>query len=135
LIAAFGAAVKALPQAEKTLKYVTELKNYCVEKLKGFENTAVNSPENGLCYILNFSFMGYRSETLLHHLEKYGICVSSGSACSKGKGSYVLREMGLPQNRVDSALRISFGRDNTKEDIDALISGLESALALKKAQN
>jgi cysteine desulfurase len=133
-IAAFGGAVKALPPLKQTKEAMSELKNYCIDRLKNFENVIINSPEKGLPFILNFSFLGYRSETLLHHLEKYGVCVSSGSACSKGKGSYVLREMGLSDQRVDSALRISFSRENKKEDIDALISGLETALSLKKSQ-
>lgn len=133
-IAAFGGAVKALPPVKQTKEAMSELKNYCIEKLKSFENVEINSPQKGLPFILNFSFLGYRSETLLHHLEKYGVCVSSGSACSKGKGSYVLREMVLSDQRVDSALRISFSRENKKEDIDALISGLETALSLKKSQ-
>lgn len=126
-IAAFGAAIKALGRIDTAYKKAAELNAYAVKVLGGFENVVINSPENALPYILNFSFLGYRSETLLHHLESFGICVSSGSACSKGKGSYVLRQMSLPQNRVDSALRISFGRFNEKEDIDSLAAALKIA--------
>ena len=133
-IAAFGAAVKALPNLTETHKRVLALKEKCISLLKEFDNVFVNSPEDSLPYILNFSFTGYRSETLLHHLENFGILVSSGSACSKGKGSYVLLEMGLPQRLVDSALRISFSRFNTEEDVKALCLSLKSALKLKKSQ-
>ena len=87
----------------------------------------INSSDNVLPYILNISVEGYRSETLLHFLEAQGVYVSSGSACAKGEGSYVLREMGLARNRVDSALRISFCRDNTKDDVDALKVAIVSA--------
>ena len=133
-IAAFGAAVKALPDLKSAFEEVSRIKNYCTEKLTEFENVVVNSPENSSPYILNFSFAGYRSETLLHHLERYGICVSSGSACSKGKGSYVLREMGLGQSLVDSALRLSFSRETTLSDIDELTEGLKTALNLRKSR-
>lgn len=132
-IAAFGGAIKALPTDKTVYTKITELKNYCIEKLKGFDNVVINSPENALPYILNFSFVGYRSETVLHHLERFGICVSSGSACSKGKGSYVLREMGLSDARVDSAIRLSFSRFNSKEDIDNLTEALKNALKLRKS--
>ena len=78
--------------------------------------------------------MGYRSETLLHFLESKNVFVSSGSACAKGQGSYVLREMGLKKEHVDSALRISFSRFNTKDDIDGLCEALKEAKArLRKA--
>lgn len=133
-IAAFGAAVKALPDLKSAADDVLKIKNYCIEKLKSFENVVVNSPENSSPYILNFSFLGYRSETVLHHLERYSVCVSSGSACSKGKGSYVLLEMGLSQSRVDSALRLSFSRETTFSDIDGFIEALKPALNLRKSK-
>ncbi len=133
-IAAFGAAVKALPNLTETKKLALSLKQKCLSLLKEFDNVSLNSPEDSLPYILNFSFTGYRSETLLHHLESFGVLVSSGSACSKGKGSYVLLEMGLPQNVVDSALRISFSRFNTEDDIEALYCALKSALKLRKSK-
>lgn len=133
-IAAFGAAVKVLPDFNKALADVTEIKNYCIQKLTEFENVVINSPKTGSPYILNFSFSGYRSETVLHHLERHSVCVSSGSACSKGKGSYVLREMGLSQPLVDSAIRLSFSRETTLADIDELIKALNLALSLRKSK-
>ncbi len=132
-IAAFGAAITELPQIKDGNKHAKLLKDACIKGLSKFENVVVNSPENGLPYILNISFCGYRSETILHFLEQFGICVSSGSACSKGKGSYVLREMGLSSERVDSALRLSFSRDNTLEEIEAFLSALEGAKRLRRS--
>ncbi len=132
-IAAFGAAVEALGNKKDAFKKVQELNTQCREMLKDFDNIEINSPNSALPFILNFSFMGYRSEILLHHLESFGICVSSGSACSKGKKSAVLGSMGLSAGRIDSALRISFSRYTTKDDITALCEGLKSALALKKS--
>ena len=94
----------------------------------------VNSPKDGLPFILNISVKGYRSETLLHFLEAKNIFVSSGSACAKGKGSYVLNEMGIDRKLTDSALRISFSRYNTKEDAEMLVSAIVDATSrLRKA--
>ena len=132
-IAAFGAAVKALPDENKQLLKMRELYNFTAEKLQSFDNVVINSNDGGLPYILNFSFNGYRSETVLHFLERSGICVSSGSACSKGKGSYVLLEMGLKPSVVDSAIRLSFSRETTKNDIEAFVTALSGALRLRKS--
>lgn len=132
-IAAFGAAVKQLPDTAKASEKIKELKDYCIVGLKKFENVVINSPEESSPFILNFSFLGYRSETILHFLESSGICVSSGSACSKGKGSYVLREMGLDTKRVDSAIRLSFSYNTQIEEIDIFLKALEGALRLRKS--
>lgn len=65
---------------------------------------------------------------MLHFLEELDVFVSSGSACAKGKPSYVLSAMGIDKNRADSAIRISFSKYNTKEDIDALCGGIKKGL-------
>ena len=87
----------------------------------------INSPRDAAPYTVNISFTGYRSETLLHFLDSMGICVSSGSACSKGSQSHTLTRMKLPQEQIDSALRISFGVQNTEENVDSLIRALKAA--------
>ncbi len=129
-IAAFGAAVDALPELNAQLEKTKKLYDFTAKKLSEFENVTINS-KDGLPYILNFSFEGYRSETILHFLERYGICVSSGSACSKGKGSYVLLEMGLKPSLVDSAIRLSFSRETTEQEIEQFITALKGALKLR----
>ena len=105
-----------------------ELHTYAYEKLSNIDGVLINSPKDGtLTYIINISVQGLRSETLLHFLESREIYVSSGSACSKGKGSHVLSEMSLNADRTDSALRISFSKNNTTDDIDTLICALKLA--------
>ncbi len=132
-IAAFGAAVKALLPEKEGLISAKRLYDAACAGLANFDNVVINSPKDGLPYILNFSFCGYRSETVLHYLERFGVCVSSGSACSRGKGSHVLRAMGLEAARVDSALRVSFSLENTKEEIEVFLSALKGALSLRKS--
>lgn len=124
LIYGLQGAIDSLGNISENLKEQKQLWLYAKDVLLDTGIVNINSCDDSLPYILNISVGGYRSETLLHFLEAQGIYVSSGSACAKGEGSYVLREMGLAKNRIDSALRISFSRDNTKEDIDALKDAL-----------
>ena len=126
LIMGLKAAVEELPRTDTQLKAQQELFDYTKDRLLSI-GAVINSAEGCLPYILNVSLLGYRSETLLHFLEGRNVFVSSGSACAKGHGSYVLNEMGLDKKRTDSALRISFSRFNTKEDADMLVSALEDA--------
>ena len=128
LIAAFGEAVKEADIA-KNNAYIRELNDYAMTKLTAIDGVSINSPASALPYIINISVEGIRSETMLHHLEQSGVYVSSSSACAKGKRSYVLAAMGLSDDRIDSSIRISFSKYNTKEDIDALIEGLRSGIA------
>lgn len=124
LIAGFAAAVKAL-DLKKTEKKMTELSQYARKKLSEFDFISFNSPENCLPYILNISVNGYKSEPMLNALGAKNIFVSKGSACAKGHRSHVLGSMGFSSNRIDSALRISFSRDNTCEDIDILCEAIK----------
>ena len=105
-------------------KKVSEVNAYAKNKLEAMENIVINSQTNALPYILNFSVIGFRSETMLHFLESRNVYVSSGSACAKGKGSYVLREIGLPRARIDSALRVSFSKYSSCQDVDILCESL-----------
>lgn len=115
------AAEIKISNLEDDAKKMESLKQHLKEKLLcGIENVIINSPENSVCSILNVSFPGVKSEVLLHVLESKGIYVSTGSACNskKKKYSYVLKEMGLKDNIIDSAVRFSFSSFNTIEEID-----------------
>lgn len=129
LIAGFGAAVRALPSLEEEYEQISALKQACTERLSQLAGITFNSPANSLPYILNISVDGIRAETMLHHLASRGVYVSSGSACAKGKQSHVLLAMGLDKKRINSALRISFSRYNTIEDVEALVSALSDGIS------
>ena len=128
-IAGFYGALNSLGDINKNYRDVKKIRDLAIRELKDIDCIKINSPDNALPFVLNISVVGYRSETILHFLENKGIFVSSGSACAKGKGSYVLNEMGLPRERVDSAIRISFSRFNTAEDVKCLVSALKEATA------
>ncbi|MBR7132391.1 MAG: cysteine desulfurase [Clostridia bacterium] len=128
LIAGFEGAIKELPNITATADKTAELNSYARDAFRQSGFIEINSPENACPYILNISVPGYRSETLLHFLEMRNIFVSSGSACAKGELSYVLKALGLDKARIDSALRLSFSRNNTKEDIDLTLAALKDAV-------
>ncbi|HVH67730.1 MAG TPA: cysteine desulfurase family protein [Gemmatimonadales bacterium] len=77
-------------------------------------------------HVSNVSIPGTDSEALLMHLDLAGIACSSGSACSTGtvEPSHVLSAMSVPPELGVAALRFSFGRDNTMEDVEAVIGAL-----------
>lgn len=135
LIYGLKGAIDNLGNTNENLKKQKELWSYAKETLLDTGFIKINSSDDVLPYVLNISVEGYRSETLLHFLESQGIYVSSGSACAKGEGSYVLNEMGFDRKRIDSALRISFSRYNIKEDVESLKSAIITATQKLRRSN
>ena len=129
LIAAFGKAVQLETEsAAERKEHMKMLESYFKESIFGIEGILLNSKENAIPNIVNISVPGIRSEIMLHFLENRGIYVSSGSACALGAKSHVLAAMGYDSARIDSAVRISFGRETEKEDIDELVAALKDAM-------
>lgn len=128
LIAGFGAAVRALPPLPAVQTHMAALRAQLLCQLAEMPGITVNSPADGLPCIVNFSVPGIRSETMLHFLAARGVYVSSGSACARGHKSHVLTAMGLPADRIDSAIRVSFGYQNTADDVNQLTAALRDGL-------
>jgi cysteine desulfurase len=132
-IAGFAAAARALPDPKRELEHISALRDYMVTKLLEIDGVVINSPPDALPYVTNISVIGIKSEPMLNFLSDRGIAVSAGSACSKGKKSHVLMQMGLDRQRLDSPLRISFSRFTTVQEIDALILGITEAKKVIRA--
>lgn len=128
LLCAFGEAVRQLPKPAEVLPKIERLNALLRKQLSELPGVECNSPEDGLPYLVNFSAGTVRAETMLHFLSERGIYVSSGSACGRAKPSHVLEAMSLPRERISSALRVSFSRFTTEEDIDALTAALSEGL-------
>lgn len=128
-ICAMGAAAQALPDEKKELEAISALNTALKEELLKIPEITINSPEQALPYILNFSCGKVRAETMLHFLESKNIYVSTGSACSKAKPSHVLSAMDLPRERIESSIRVSFSRFNTPDQIPVLVSALREGLS------
>lgn len=126
------AASKVYDNLSENVKRLYELKDYMIDELQKIEDVKVHSQkgELGAPQIVNASFMGVRSEVLLHSLEDKKIYVSAGSACSTNKKSVsaTLTGMGLNPDEIESAIRFSFCIFTTKEEIDYAIDAIKELL-------
>ncbi|KPU26842.1 cysteine desulfurase [Caloranaerobacter sp. TR13] len=114
-------------------KHIKDLKKYFIDKvIERIDNIKINSYTDDRCapHIVNISFIGVKGEVLLHYLEKNGIFVSTGSACSSHKKgrSHVLKSIGLKEKEIEGAIRFSFAFYNTKEEIEYVIDKLEKSV-------
>ena len=128
-IVALGKAIELIyNEYEEYNKKLTNLRDYYIDRVqKEIANVKVNGDlENRLPGNANISFKDIDGEELLLKLDEVGICASAGSACSTSnpQPSHVLTAIGLEKEYIDGTLRVSFGRDNTKEDVDFLIDNL-----------
>ncbi len=134
-IAGIGQASKdCYDNISENVAHMTELKDYLIDKLENIENVTVNSRRGdlGAPHIVSASFAGVRSEVLLHALEDKEIYVSSGSACSSNHPaiSSTLQAMGVDKPLLDSTVRFSFSKFNTKEEIDYAVEQLQELLPM-----
>ena len=114
---------------DEHIKKMKELKNYYVEEVtKKIPNIKINGAVNArLPGNSNISFEGINGNDLLLELDNVGICASSGSACnSKDPApSHVLTAIGLNEDMIREALRVTFGEFNTRDEVDYLVENLE----------
>lgn len=115
--AAFAEAVAEIPDLRTEALRVASLRDILKDEIVKSGMAVVNSPDDASPYIFNFSLPGFRSETMLHFMEERGVLVSSGSACGKGEKSHTLTAMGLSDDLVDSAVRVSFSSQTREEDV------------------
>ncbi|QYR23428.1 cysteine desulfurase [Paenibacillus sp. sptzw28] len=114
--------------------FLDKLRLKWVESMRGIVGEsclAINGHDTQCVpHIINLSFIGMDTETLLMNLDMEGIAASSGSACTAGalETSHVLRAMGLPEERLSSAVRFSFGLGNTLEELENAAKKVETFL-------
>ena len=96
-----------------------ELKNFISREISGIGFTGPKDPNQRIPGMLSLIIDGIEGEAILLGLDMQGICASSGSACSTGsiEPSHVLTAMGIPSDLARGSLRLSFGRANTRNDI------------------
>ena len=133
-IVGFGlAAEKAYEEFSEHIQEQSRVRKYLMDGiLIEIGDVRINSPEEKDCIssILNVSFLGTRGEVLLHMLEEKEIFVSTGSACSSKKRgeSHVLKAAGLSPSEIEGAIRFSFSRFNTIDEMDYVLSELKKAV-------
>ena len=123
LAGAFLAALKEVTTGiDESREKISEINAYLRKELSD-RGAKILSPDDALPFVLNVSFEGFESETMLHCLEIYDIYVSTVSACSakQKKVSYVLLEMGVDRKTAANAVRLSFSRHNTMDEAKEFI--------------
>lgn len=123
-IAGFAKAVDiCVNEMKKKQPFLDKLRKEWVELMIGElsrDTVIVNGdPNDSVPHIVNISFIGADTESMLMNLDMAGVAAASGSACTSGslEKSHVLRAMGISPERLDSAVRFSFGLGNTLEEL------------------
>lgn len=114
------------------IEYIKRLRDYYhLLILNNINNVKINgSMESRLPGNSNISFLGVDSTALLLELDKKGICCSAGSACNSGEAvpSHVLTAIGLDSEMSRSALRVTFGDNNSKEEVEYLVENIKKSV-------
>lgn len=134
-IAGLGVAAKMVyTDFDKKIEHMYQLKERLAEGFLKLPDVCLNGMEirEGAPQILSASFLGVRSEVLLHTLEEKGIYVSAGSACSshKRKAAGTLSAMGMEAAQRESTLRFSFSEENTFEEVDYVLEVIGQVLPM-----
>lgn len=121
----FGlAAQKCMSMMDINLRKVTALRDLLSALIADCSNIKINSPRDALPYVLNLSVIGQHTQEMVNRLSAEDIYISGGAACEKGAPSHVLLTMGVSDEAVRGALRISFCRENTEEEVRTLAEWL-----------
>ena len=121
MAAALKEAVEKIPEKNARLE---KMRDRLIENLLQIDRSHINGDRlHRLPGNVNMCFEGIEGESLLLMLDLNGICASSGSACTSGSldPSHVLLSIGLPHEIAHGSLRLTFGDENTEEDIDYII--------------
>ena len=125
-IAGFAAAVRRRKASmEADIAHMAACRDYALERTADIPGL-IRIGEGTAPHILSLSLPGYPSQNIVSDLGEQGICISSGSACHKGKASHVLTAMGLSKKEAAGTIRVSFGPETTRENIDAFADALRA---------
>lgn len=121
--------------AETGIAKMQQLQSQLRSVLQGIKEITINTPEGHVApHIVNFSISNKKPEVLIHSLEQKDIYVSTKSACSSKEGgaSRVLLAAGIPEERANSALRISLSFANSEQDITETAEALRETLSKRR---
>jgi cysteine desulfurase len=134
-VAGIVSAGYAIEESVKKMENeATRLRNMVSATVKGIKGKVSTVRVNGdsdcrLPGTLNLGFDGVSGEALMHLLDLKGICVSTSSACTSGKDepSHVLLALGQTEQQAKSAIRISYGKNNSESDVAEIVNAICSA--------
>ena len=125
-IAGFAKAVELRQDnLSEKLAHIAEIKAYAAEQLAAIPDLQIIGSGTAP-HILAVSLAGWPSQNIVNDLGSQGICISAGSACHQGKPSHVVAALHLPKRIAGGVIRLSFGPETTKADIDACAQALRS---------
>jgi len=129
-IVGFAKAVKVAKG--KYVNHMSSLRNKLIEGILKISNTKLNGAKGGgrLCNNINICFNNIEGEAIGGYLEAYGICSSTGSACSSKslEPSHVLKAIGLSDLQANSSIRLSLSKFNTEKEIDYVLDVLNKVV-------
>lgn len=127
-IVGIGKAISLVLENRKKTIETKKLRDYFIDNvLENIPDSKLNgSLEFRLPHNINFSFKGLEGESLLMMLDREGISVSTGSACSSASlsPSHVLSAMGIPPEVAHASIRFTLGKETTKEEVDFTLKTL-----------
>lgn len=120
----------ALEEKEEHYAYVKKLHLYLREELKQIEDIHINSPEDAIPYIMNFSCTSIGSEIMMNALNAKNICVSAQSTCSSRTKapSHTLKAMNMSDEIAYGAIRVSLSHLTKKSEIEFFIKTLKEII-------
>lgn len=132
-IVGLGKAIEiANNNLDKYNKKLINLREYYIKKVEeNIKDIKINGDrEQRLSGNVNISFKNVDGSELLLKLDEKGICASTGSACNSGSSepSHVLTAIGLTPEFLQGSLRITFGEENTIDDVDYLVDNLKQVI-------
>ncbi len=113
------------------IKHMTKLRDMIIDDVLGIEDSWLNGPrKHRLCNNAHFSFRRIEGESLIIHLDLKGIATSTGSACSSKslEPSHVLTAIGLKPEEAHGSIRMSLGKENTREEVSYALGQLREAV-------
>ena len=123
-IAGFAKAVELWSRRpEEIRRHLADCRAYAAQRLEEIPDLRFVG-RGDAPHILCVSLPGYPSQNIVSELSGKGIYLSAGSACHRGRASHVLTAMGLDKKTAAGTIRVSFGPQTTREDIDRLASAL-----------
>lgn len=131
-IVAMAIALKEnIESLDETNKHLKKLEIELIENLNKYGIKYVRNGVNQIPGNLSLSFPGVNGEGLLHSLDLMGVCISTGSACDSKRTqmSHVLKAMDIKEDLAYGTIRISLGKDNTKEEIGQIANAINKIVA------
>ena len=136
-VAALGeAAAEIYENFDAKVDHMYEIKQRFIDEVTQIPGVTVNGKtgRDSAPQIVSITIEDVRSEVMLHSLEEYGIYVSAGSACSSNKPapSRTLQGIGLPKQKLESTIRISFCVNTTEEEVDYAVEKMKEIIPFRR---